>query len=595
MIEKHPMDQPVSFYKNQLEKFGLKGETLKRSLKNLSILRLIVVLLTGLGIYFVSGTTQWVLVVLALGIIIFFYLVSRFTKLKRAKALNEVLLELNKEELKIADRDFHDRKTGNVYQDPGHHYSLDIDLFGKGSFFQYLNRTATEEGASKLASALKANEILEISMRQAAIKELSGKAEWRQNYYAIASLVEIETPALKIIEWLRNYQSFLPKIMYWLPKLFTGISIVLILLSFLGFIPDSIAGMWLVVGLAITGGYLKKTNDLSNSSDKLKYTFRQYSKLLEEIENETFQAPLLLERQQQIKSEQRKASEIFKEFSKHLDALDNRNNLLTALFLNGFCLYDISQCYKIEQWIKVYAEKLNDWFEVVSYFDAYNSLGNYSFNHPHYAWPEINDESEEINIKQLGHPLLDPLKRVDSDIRIEKQEFFIVTGANMAGKSTFLRTVSLHHVMSNVGLPVCASLSQYAPVKLITSMRTTDSLTDDSSYFFSELTRLKFIVDVIAKEPYFIVLDEILKGTNSTDKAIGSKKFVEKLVSSGATGIIATHDLSLCEISETLAEVKNYYFDAEIIDDELYFDYRFKKGICQNMNASFLLKKMKIV
>lgn len=149
--------------------------------------------------------------------------------------------------------------------------------------------------------------------------------------------------------------------------------------------------------------------------------------------------------------------------------------------------------------------------------------------------------------------------------------------------------------MANVGLPVCATSSDYNPVKLITSMRTSDSLTDDSSYFFSELTRLKFIVDAIQKQPYFIILDEILKGTNSTDKAIGSRKFVEKLVASHATGIIATHDLSLCEIEKELEEVKNYYFDAEIINDELYFDYTFKTGVCKNMNASFLLKKMEII
>lgn len=165
----------------------------------------------------------------------------------------------------------------------------------------------------------------------------------------------------------------------------------------------------------------------------------------------------------------------------------------------------------------------------------------------------------------------------------------------MAGKSTFLRTISLHIVMANAGLPVCAKTSEYNPVKLVTSMRTSDSLTDDSSYFFSELTRLKFIVDAIKKEPYFIILDEILKGTNSTDKAIGSRKFVEKLVDGNATGIIATHDLSLCEIEKELSDVQNYYFDAQIVNDELFFDYKLKQGVCQNMNASFLLKKMEIV
>lgn len=165
----------------------------------------------------------------------------------------------------------------------------------------------------------------------------------------------------------------------------------------------------------------------------------------------------------------------------------------------------------------------------------------------------------------------------------------------MAGKSTFLRTVSLQIVMANAGLPLCADEVSYSPIKLITSMRTTDSLTDDESYFFSELKRLKFIVNEIQKDRYFIVLDEILKGTNSTDKAEGSRKFVERLVKSKATGIIATHDLSLCEVAKEMPEVENHYFDAEIIDNELHFDYRFKKGICQNMNASFLLKKMEIV
>ena len=251
--------------------------------------------------------------------------------------------------------------------------------------------------------------------------------------------------------------------------------------------------------------------------------------------------------------------------------------------------------YHIEQWISQYASKVEDWFQVVSFFDAFNSLGNFAFNHLDFVFPEIMKNGAVINATKLGHPLLPKTKRIDSDVLIENEQFFIVTGANMAGKSTFLRTVSLHIVMANTGLPVCAKSSKYMPVKLITSMRTSDSLTDESSYFFSELKRLKYIVDAIKKEPYFIVLDEILKGTNSTDKAIGSKKFVEKLVASNATGIIATHDLSLCEIEKELIEVKNYYFDAEIINDELHFDYTLKEGVCKNMNASFLLKKMDIV
>ncbi|MGB7843584.1 MAG: DNA mismatch repair protein MutS, partial [Salinimicrobium sp.] len=212
-----------------------------------------------------------------------------------------------------------------------------------------------------------------------------------------------------------------------------------------------------------------------------------------------------------------------------------------------------------------------------------------------YAFPQINQDSHVTKAVKLAHPLLDPQKRVANDFTIQKEQFFIITGANMAGKSTFLRTVSLQILMANLGLPVCAQSCEYSPIKLITSMRTSDSLNDDESYFFSELKRLKYIVEEIKTGEYFIILDEILKGTNSTDKAIGSKKFIEKLVNSNSTGIIATHDLSLCEVTEEHPQVKNYYFDAEIINDELNFDYRFKNGICRNMNASFLLKKMQIV
>jgi DNA mismatch repair ATPase MutS len=303
----------------------------------------------------------------------------------------------------------------------------------------------------------------------------------------------------------------------------------------------------------------------------------------------------LREKQQQIQTESQKASTIFAKFSKVLDAFDQRNNLLIDFFGNAFLLRDLQQVHNVEKWMNRYKDVVEDWFKVIAFFDAQNSLANFAFNHPNYVFPEIEKNKGVIISKNLGHPLLKESERIDNDFKIENHQFFIITGANMAGKSTFLRTVSLAIVMANMGMPVCAEKFKYSPIKLITSMRTSDSLADNESYFFSELKRLKFIVDEIKNEDYFIILDEILKGTNSTDKAIGSKKFVQKLVASNSTGIIATHDLSLCEIEKELSEVLNYYFDAEIINDELHFDYKLKVGTCKNMNASFLLKKMEIV
>lgn len=589
------MDQPLKYYQDHLGIYKAQAQKLHKKMTALSLYRLIVFVAMVFGVYYLYGQWQIALIIAVVGMALFLYLLSKYNDVKAQKQFHEALVKINEAEIKIASGDFHDRKDGSKFQDPNHFYSLDIDLFGRGSFFQFINRTTINEGTHKLADALKANKIEGIIQRQEAIRELSEKVQWRQYYSATSSLISIETPAKRIIEWVQHYQSFLPKYAKGLPLGFSIVSILIFgLIAFNIITMQAIIGYWLLVGLGVSSIYLKKINALSSNTDKMKDTFRQYALLLDLIEKESFTSPLLQKKQKQIQQEGKKASQIFKELSKALDALDNRNNFLWAIFGNGFFLADIKNSHHIETWIKAYADKVEDWFEVVSFFDAYNSLGNFAFNHPDFVYPEIEDSSV-IKAEQLGHPLLKKEKRVDSNVTINKEQFFIVTGANMAGKSTFLRTVSLHIVMANVGLPVCATSSSYSPVKLITSMRTTDSLTDDSSYFFSELKRLKYIVETIQTEPYFIVLDEILKGTNSTDKAIGSKKFVEKLVASHATGIIATHDLSLCEIEKELDEVKNYYFDAEIVNDELYFDYKLKEGICKNMNASFLLKKMNIV
>lgn len=589
------MKNPNAFYTQELEAHQLEVKSLYKKLTSLSFARISVFIATGIGVYFAYSNLQIAIGIAVVGIIAFVYLLSKYTDLKYQHNLKKALVAINEEELKIASGDFKERDSGLQFQDPNHAFSLDVDLFGKGSFFQFINRTATEEGTKYLVKELTANHIEGINLRQEAIKELTEKPKWRQHFSAVASLIQTETPASKITDWLQEHKSFLSASMRFIPLAFTIGSAIILFLGIFEVISFLFLVFWLLLGSGISGVYLKRINDLAANTDQVKDTFKQYASLLQQIETENFSSKLLKEKQEYIQQEQKKASLIFKEFSKHIDALDNRNNLISTIFGNGFLLIDIKNAYHIEQWIAQYKTTVAHWFEVVSFFDAYNTLGNYTFNHRDFVFPEIVSDNTVIEAKNLGHPLLDASKRITSDLSITDQQFFIVTGANMAGKSTFLRTVSLHVVMANVGLPVCATSSKYNPIKLITSMRTSDSLTDDSSYFFSELMRLKFVVDALETDSYFIILDEILKGTNSTDKAIGSRKFVEKLVSKNATGIIATHDLSLCEIEKELEEVKNYYFDAEIINDELFFDYKLKHGICQNMNASFLLKKMEII
>jgi hypothetical protein len=239
---------------------------------------------------------------------------SKYTDAKAKSALYKALVESNKEELKIAAKNFQHRATGNEFQDANHNYSLDIDIFGRGSFFQYINRTATKEGKLKLAEALKANLILDIEKRQAAIKELAQKPEWRQFYAANASLVKVETPAKHIVDWIKNYSPFLPKFMRWLPLAFAVMSVLIFAAVYIEVITSqSLLMYWLASGLAITGWYVKRINKLALNSDKVKDTFRQYAVLLNSIENETFQSPLLQEQQQKIKTDALEASQIFKQ------------------------------------------------------------------------------------------------------------------------------------------------------------------------------------------------------------------------------------------------------------------------------------------
>jgi len=589
------MKNPLKFYSKRLKKLEEKAADLKKKSVNLSIFRFAVFLGTCFLVYLTFGTYPDVFIIAFLGVVLFAFLVVKHLDLKRKRNIVSKKIDINTTEIKVLHREFYHLKTGKEFINSRHFYSNDIDLFGVGSFFQYLNRTVTKDGKKELATLLTANKTDEILAKQEVVKELSKKTKWRQHFNAIASLVTVKNTSGFITNWIVNYKQTLPNVLNIFTKVFSVISVLLIGLVSVGFLSFNYMLAWFFFGLFITGIFLKKTSKLYAETDKVRETFKQYYELLNEIENEEFTSEILLQKQKIITSEHKNASTIFKKFARILDAFDQRNNIIIAVFGNGLFLSEIANAHKVEKWIATYKHTVKKWFEVVAFFDTQNALANFHFNHPKFIFPEITTQKQIIEATNLGHPLLNAKKRIDNNFTIDKAQFFIVTGANMAGKSTFLRTVSLSIVMANCGLPVCAASFKYHPIKLITSMRTTDSLTEDESYFYSELKRLKFIVDEIAQEDYFIILDEILKGTNSKDKAIGSKKFVEKLTKSKSTGIIATHDVSLCELENEFSSIENYYFDAEITNNELHFDYTLKSGVCKNMNASFLLKKMEIV
>ncbi|MGB3143235.1 MAG: DNA mismatch repair protein MutS [Maribacter sp.] len=583
------------FYTSKVNGFEKEITDLNQRLFLFSLLRLGVFLLTILAIYFASVNAKYVVGVLLVGIPIFLFLVSKHSDLKYQKSKKEELKRISAIELQVLQRDYSQLENGKEFAVDQHFYSQDIDLFGEGSFYQVSNRTKLIEGSRLLSDIYTENSISDIPAKQEAIQEIGEKVDWRQEFSAMAALTKTDTPTALITNWLKGYTPFVPKAMNYIPIVFSVLSLAIFVAYFLDFIPESMLLLWLALGIIIVGLFTKKVMKLGQDATKLKSTFDQYNQLLAMIEQTSFSAPLLQKQKENILSKGESNSKVLKRFAKLLGNLDRNNNMLYLVVANGFFLRSVTDCLAIENWIAAHGKDVESWFRTIAFFDAYNSLGNFAFNHPAFTYPTITDTDIVLKSVKAGHPLLNPSKSILNDITIDGGQFFIITGANMAGKSTFLRTVSLQIMMANVGLPVCAEKVSYSPIKLITSMRTTDSLTDDESYFFSELKRLRFIVDEIQTDRYFIVLDEILKGTNSTDKALGSRKFLERLVNSKSTGIIATHDLSLCEVANEHSAVKNHYFDAEIIDNELHFDYTFKNGICQNMNASFLLKKMGIV
>ncbi|MEX0291512.1 MAG: DNA mismatch repair protein MutS [Flavobacteriaceae bacterium] len=586
---------PLNYYEKRVAVHEEVLSGVRKQLFISSMLRLTAFLLLIFVIYFFYAKTNTLIITVLVVLGLFLFLISRHTNLQHKRDKLLALILINKTEIAVQKREFLQQPDGREFLNPAHFFSQDIDLFGRGSFYQYSNRTSLQQGKELYAEMMIANSIENIQEKQLAVKELSALPEWREDFSATASLINTETSHKNIVKWMQQYAAFLPSLSKFLPLVFSLVSVAVIGSYFLDWISGWVLGAWFFLGLAITGKYLKQISKLASDCNKIQSTFQQYQSLIWKLEQTTFTSQLLNNKKAAIIKQGEKTSKIMKKFSGLLNALDQRNNIIIGVLGNAFMLRDVQLSYSIEQWIAANGAKVERWFAAIAFFDAFNTLGNFAFNHPNYTYPKIEDGPVVLKSENAAHPMLDPEKSVENDFEIREEEFFIITGANMAGKSTFLRTVALQIMMANIGLPVCASATIYCPIKLITSMRTTDSLTDDESYFFSELKRLKFIVDQIGNERYFVVLDEILKGTNSIDKAKGSRKFLERLAGTKSTGLIATHDLSLCEAAEESSEIKNYYFDAEIIDNELHFDYKFKEGVCQNMNASFLLKKMGIV
>jgi len=320
--------------------------------------------------------------------------------------------------------------------------------------------------------------------------------------------------------------------------------------------------------------------------------------MLQQIETLNVKSSYLLALKKKLSHNEKTASEITAELQNILNQFEYRQNIIVAIILNLIFLWDIRCVSKFYRWQQNYSSELPKWFGVIAEMDALVSFANCNYNHPEWITPQISNAGFQFKTEDLGHPLINEKRCVRNSFHYSGDEqIVIITGANMAGKSTFLRTIGINLVLASNGCKVFASSFEFSPIRIYTNMRTSDNLMNDESYFYAELLRLQSILELLRKgENLFVIVDEMLKGTNSVDKLNGSKELIHQLISLKTHGIVATHDLGLTELAHTYpSSVKNQCFEVKLYSDELNFDYKLTDGVTRTMNATFLMKKMGII
>lgn len=576
--------------------FSSKLKEVNSTINSIVTTRVVIAVLFFIIIYF-SVDNRALIYILPLLIILFAVLVKKQALASDEKTRLQNLVKINQLETNALNGNTEGFVTGVEYIDLHHPFAHDLDLFGDGSLFQYTNRSNTRDGKRRFADTLLTplSTIESIQEHQASVRELTPKVDFRQGIQAGGmEIQETIKDREQLREWLRH-----PSFVYGkgITKYLLVIIPVLTVASLIGAMffewSKALAIIFVLVQWTYLGINGKKVTEFHEYISRKKNILDKYARLLHILAQEKFNASQL----DRLVSDAREADKEVKKLASLVSALDARLNFMMNAIVNSTLLYDLQCIYRLEKWKSQHAERFNVWLDAVAEAEVISSWGTFAFNHPEFAYATIQNDLK-LQAKGLGHPLINRSERVANDVMIGKdQRIQIVTGANMAGKSTFLRSIGVNLILALAGAPVCAEAFSCSIVHLRSGMRAADSLKDHQSYFFAELNRLKSIMEELKKDkPLLILLDEILKGTNSNDKLSGSLAMVKQLVPHPCLALIATHDLALGELSNTHPDaIKNFCFEANIENDQLHFDYKLKPGLAQRMNATFLMKKMGII
>lgn len=590
----------MEIYKAKSKDFSEELSKITKKYNTISFLRLLCILFFSAALYYYFQKEEVIFIALAVAsFAVFIFLMRIHSNLLFKRKLNTALLEVNKNEISYLERKSIPFENGQEFNDFHHPYAYDLDIFGENSLFQNLNRTATFVGKKTLAKqilTLLPNS--EIHHNQQAIQELNKNINWRQHFLALAKISQDNQSGYEtLLKWSVFNSKPLSKvtlfIAYTSPIVFAGFALAYFLTSNAVYL--SLMAYLFVFNLAFLGRFLKRIQaEIANSSN-IDQMINQYGLLMQHIEEESFESEKLIALQEKLKYKKENASIHLKQLASLFSKMDSIANLVTASLFNGTFLFNIHVLKNLIQWKTEHAQALKEWLDVIGEFEMLNSLANFSYNNPEFVYPDLNSDFK-IDFANLSHPLLNPKNRVGNEVSFYPQSYMILTGSNMSGKSTFLRSLGVNMVLSGMGSVVCASQANVHPLPVLVSMRLSDSLSDSESYFFAEIKRLKQIMDELEASPAFVLLDEILRGTNSDDKRNGTIEVVKKVIAKKAIGAIATHDIEVClTTNEFPDQLINKCFEVEIQNEELYFDYKLRDGICKNKSATFLMKKMGVI
>lgn len=592
---------PETRYRQQLEVFQAVLAGLEQKRKRIAWTRFVTFAATTIvayNIFLAYGIFG--LLPTVIGISGLLYLVSRDV-LNNEKIRNtKTLIRLNEEELRVLEHRYTDREKGDQFRPAEHAYANDLDIFGEASIYQWLCRCYTEQGRQQLVgNLLHPLSLPSIFARQEAVKELAPKLDWRQQWQAFAMQKTITAATQgKIENWLRaDEKHFLHPAWKIAVTVYSVLTLASAAAAIAGFIPGALFStlflLYLIVSLWLSrntilpyiqlNGIVKETAALQT--------------LIDWLETAEFSSVSLKDLQAGIKGTAASAGHEIKELKKILDRFDLRASVVGFLFFNPFLLWDVRQIISLNAWRRRNKTVAKKWFDALAEMEVLHSISTLHFNQPRWCFPTFTECHFTLEGENIGHPLLPESQRVSNDFTLKgTAQIGLVTGSNMAGKSTFLRSLGVNVVLAQMGAPVCASRMFMSPVQLVSSMRIADNLAENTSTFYAELKKLRTIIEMVkAHQQVFILLDEILRGTNSFDRHKGAAALIRQLIREEAVAVIATHDVELAEMETTFPRsVTNYHFDVNIEGEELYFDYRLKPGVCQSLNASLLMKKIGI-